>query len=140
MLKFFLYPLLVISIPSLIQGKTNTCEKKYFEVSINEDADFLEEILYGLLTNDRCGVARVQICPPSLSYTLSESDYFDSEYKQWTVSGDNSSSLKSSLDFKFRRSGTDIGGNIRNSTPISLPSDILALFDFFHAVSRYYDI
>ena len=77
----------ILSLASLIQGKFNSCEKKYVKVSINEDADFLGEVIYGLLTNERCGVAKVQICPPSLSYTSPDSNYYDSAFKQWVVPG-----------------------------------------------------
>ena len=77
----------ILSLASLIQAKINSCEKKYFEVSINEDADFLGEVIYALLTNERCGLAKVQICPSSLSYTSPDSNYNDSAYKQWVVPG-----------------------------------------------------
>ena len=137
---YVLNSFLILSLASLFQGEVNSCEKKYFEVSINEDADLLGEVIYGLLTNERCGVAKVQICPPSLSYTSPDSNYYDSAYKQWLVPGEKNSSLISSLDFKFQRSEPAMKERKRNATSISLPSDILALFEFFHAVSSYYNI
>ena len=43
----------------------NVCEKKYFEVEIYEEADFLQEMIYGL-SKGRCGVLKVQLCPPEI--------------------------------------------------------------------------
>ena len=41
-----------------------------------------------LVTDDRCGIAKIQVCPPSQSYTSSDSQYFDQEYKNWADEDD----------------------------------------------------
>ena len=75
---------------SLASSNTmNVCEKKYFEVEIYEEADFLQELIYGL-TKGRCGVLKVQLCPPEMSYISPQSQYFDTEYKHWTVNNSHS--------------------------------------------------
>ena len=48
--------------PLASSNTMNVCEKKYFEVEIYEEADFLQELIYGL-TKGRCGVLKVQLCP-----------------------------------------------------------------------------
>ena len=137
---FMYYTLFVLCTTAIVKGGINKCDKKYFELSIYEDVDFLQRMIYSLVTDDRCGIAKIQVCPPSQSYARSDSQYFDPEYKNWTDEDDKNSFLQGSLNFKSRRSNTNIEENTTNVTSLSLPSDILALFDFFHAVSRYHNI
>ena len=119
---------------------TNVCEKKYFEVEIYEEADFLQEIIYGL-SKGRCGVLKVQLCPSEMSYISPQSQYFDTEYKHWTVNNGQDLSSNTSLEYKIRRS-TEKMRKEKNETSksIQLPAEILALFDLFNAVSQRYDI
>ena len=101
---------------------------------------FLQEIIYGL-SKGRCGVLKVQLCPSEMSYISPQSQYFDSEYKHWTVNNGQNLSSNTSLEYKIRRSSEKIREE-KNETSqsIQLPAEILALFDLFNAVSQRYDI
>ena len=76
-----------------------------------------------------------------MSYISPQSQYFDTEYKHWSVNNDQNLSSNTSLEYKIRRSTEKIRED-KNETSqsIQLPTEILALFDFFNAVSERYDI
>ena len=126
--------------PLASSNTMNVCEKKYFEVEIYEEADFLQEMIYGL-SKGRCGVLKVQLCPPEMSYISPQSQYFDTEYKHWAVNNGQNLSSNTSLEYKIRRSSEKIREEKNETSPsIQLPAEILALFDLFNAVSQRYDI
>ena len=74
-----------------------------------------------------------------ISFIRPESEYFDSDYKRWNVSNVENSTSKEMLEYKIRRSSNEKWAKKENSS-IQLPTEILALFDLFHAVSQYYEI
>ena len=125
------------------EDNDNHCQKRYFDVEIYENESFLQNVIYGL-SQGRCGVARVQICPEQLSYFNKNPEHFDSEYEKWGTNTNANSTSKIFLDYKIRRSAYEIRTknekNTKNNTTINLPSDILALFDLFHEVSKIYNI
>ena len=126
--------------PLASSNTVNVCEKKYFEVEIYEEPDFLQEMIYGL-SKGRCGVLKVQLCPPEMSYISPQSQYFDTEYKHWAVNNSQNLSSNSSLEYKIRRSSEKIREEKNETSPsIQLPAEILALFELFNAVSQRYDI
>ena len=126
--------------PLASSNTMNVCEKKYFEVEIYEEADFLQELIYGL-SKGRCGELKVQLCPPEMSYISPQSQYFDTEYKHWAVNNSQILSSNTSLEYKIRGSSEKIHEEKNDTSPsIPLPAGILALFDLLNAVSQRYDI
>ena len=58
---------------------------------------FLQEIIYGL-SQGRCGVLKVQLCPSEMSYISPQSQYFDTEYKHRAVNNGQNLSSNTSLE------------------------------------------
>ena len=135
---FLSYVIFTFGACTASKNASNLCQKKYFEVQIYEDADFLLDMMYGLSIG-RCGVFKLQVCPSDISFVRPESEYFDSEYKRWNVSNLRNSTSREMLEYKIRRSSNEKWAKKENSS-VQLPTEILALFDLFHAISQYYEI
>ena len=135
---FLLYVIFTFGASTASRNASNLCQKKYFEVQIYEDADFLHDMMYALSIG-RCGVFKLQVCPSDISFVRPESEYYDSDYKRWNVSNIKNSTSREMLEYKIRRSSNEKWTKKENSS-VQLPAEILALFDLFHAVSQHYEI
>ena len=124
-MSVFLLCFMATLVCSLALSNTmNVCEKKYFEVEIYENADFLQEIIYGL-SQGRCGVLKVQLCPSEMSYISPQSQYFDTEYKHWAVNNGQNLSSNTSLEYNIRKSSEKIREEKNETSPsIQLPAEI----------------
>ena len=135
---FLLYVIFTFGASTASRNASSLCQKKYFEVQIYEDADFLRDMMYALSIG-RCGVFKLQVCPSDISFVRPESEYYDSDYKRWNVSNIKNSTSREILEYKIRRSSNEKWTKKENSS-VQLPAEILALFDLFHAVSQHYEI